>query len=186
MKCCQPLCYRKEDGFANTSKEKESFSISFLSGRRFYITGSLVCQDGLIYEYLPDIIHNGSIRLHVYFIPSFKSQWPIRQSMRCRLLIKESNCWSCILRMSKELEMVFAKFYSWNSNVNCMENSVLFKEKLLNHAIWQVWIVAIRKYGTMISLKETRLQLKSFLSVVAASITDTFSPSEKCVIVAKH
>lgn len=63
--------------FVKRSKEKRSFSISCLPGRRYNITDSLVCQDGLIYEYLLDSIHHDSIRLHVYFIPSFKNRWPI-------------------------------------------------------------------------------------------------------------
>lgn len=71
------LCVIWKIHFVKRSKEKKSFSISCLPGRRYNITGSLVCQDGLIYEYLPDSIHHDSFRLHVYFIPSFKSRWPI-------------------------------------------------------------------------------------------------------------
>lgn len=57
------------------SKEKGLFSVSSLPGRRYYITDSLMCQEGLIYDYLPENIHHDSDRLHVYFIPSFKKQW---------------------------------------------------------------------------------------------------------------
>lgn len=82
--------------------------------------------------------------------------------MRCRLLIKESNCWSCTLRMSKELEIVLAKFCNSKGNINCMENSVLLRRNSLAMQFPQGWLLSIRKYGTMISLKETRrrLQLK--------------------------
>ena len=71
------LCVTVRIHFVKRSKEKRSFSISCLPGRRYNITDSLVCQGGLIYEYLPHSIHHDSIRLHVYFIPSFKSRWPI-------------------------------------------------------------------------------------------------------------
>lgn len=82
--------------------------------------------------------------------------------MRCRLFINESNCWSCTLRMSKELEMVLAKFCSSKGNVNYTENSALLRRNSLAMKFPQGWLLSIRKYGTMISLKETRrrLQLK--------------------------
>jgi hypothetical protein len=38
-----------------------------------------------------------------------------------------SNCWTCTLRMSKDLERVLVKFCSCNSNVKSMENSVLLR-----------------------------------------------------------
>jgi hypothetical protein len=60
--------------FINRSKEKGSHWFSSLPGRRYYITGSLVLQDDLIYEYPLGSICQDSLSLHVYFIPSFKSQ----------------------------------------------------------------------------------------------------------------
>lgn len=72
IKCYQP-CVTRKVYLLKKSKERGSFSVSSLSGRRYYITGFLVCQDGLIYDYLPEIIHHDSIRLHMYFIPPFKS-----------------------------------------------------------------------------------------------------------------
>lgn len=108
------LCVTREKHTLCKEKwKKKRIIFSLLSPRENVLyTGSLVCMDGLIYEHFPESIHHDSIRLHVYFIPSFNSQWPVHGQWGCRLLIKGSNCWSCIPRMSKELEMVLVKFYS--------------------------------------------------------------------------
>lgn len=93
-------------------KKKKRAVLGSSPWEKVLYTGSVVCKDGWIYEHFPENIYHESIRLHVYFIPSLKSQWPVDGQWGHRLLIKESNCWSCILRTSKELEVVLAKFCS--------------------------------------------------------------------------
>ena len=66
------LCVIKKIYFVKRNKERIILNL-FSSERKYYITGSLVCQYGLIYDYLPESIHHDSIRSYIYFISSFKS-----------------------------------------------------------------------------------------------------------------
>lgn len=58
----------------NLKKKKKGAILVSSPWEKVLYTGSLVCKDGLIYEHFPENIYHESIRLHVYFIPSLKSQ----------------------------------------------------------------------------------------------------------------
>lgn len=125
----------REKDTLRKEKKKDHFQTLFSLRESILYTGSLVCKDGLIYEYFPDSIHHESIKLHVYFISSFKSQWPVDGQWRCRLLMKESNCWFCILRMSRNWKWFLLNSIAARAMSTAWKKFSSLKEKPLSHAI---------------------------------------------------